>query len=206
MDRAELDGMRSGLIQLVMVGLAAAGLGWWFSPPPASDIQIVQQGRRQTVSPGGVIHLRRGPFKLVFPLRAYHDGEASIRVAGAASPPPDIGSGGPFTEDETFGEARGLAAAGEYDPFYLSWQCHHYVIYAPREPDTSRATLEQDLGKGLYQVSWTIKHFARWEMDSDDQQLLETVPNLYVRMLDDRDTDGVIDPGEVVDFEVRWDD
>lgn len=198
--------MRSGYLGLVMVGLAASGLGWWFAPPSANDIQIVQQGRIQTVRPGSVVHLHRGPFKLVFPLRAYHDGEASLRVAGAATPPPDLGYGGPFRDDETFGEARGLAASGEYDPFYLSWQCHHYVLYSPREPELSRATLEDDLGNGLYQVSWTVNNFSTWAIDSDRQQRLERVPNLYLRTLDDRDCDGVVDEGEVVDFEVRWDD
>ncbi|MCA9794433.1 MAG: hypothetical protein KC910_21645, partial [Candidatus Eremiobacteraeota bacterium] len=104
------------------------------------------------------------------------------------------------------GEARGLAAAGQYDPFYLSWQCHHYLVYAPHEAETSRVALEQDLGNGLYQVSWTIKHFSSWAFDSDRQQVLERAPDLYLRMLDDRDSDGIVDEGEVIDFEVHWDD
>lgn len=122
--------MRTLLSLLIFLLLGQAVLA---EPVP---VTIWQKEHRFQPAPGETLHLQRGTFNLVMPLKVDH---AFSMVAASGPRPP---------KQDLFAPGHGMA--GPYDGLFLTWDGFHYFYLDPTEAEEYERAELWDRTKGLY--------------------------------------------------------
>ncbi len=183
------------------------------SPRQPGYLALLQNGKRMTVRDGDRLLIERSAFAFIFPLPHY-DGERSIfhsvQIAGSGNRAfLELPLGSRVDEIHNglvlFAPGTGMASdeTGRYPAFYLEEnQAHHYIIFAPGDPEAQRAVPLRTLAADETEVRFDVLRFRFQEKLVEPRSL--PLREIYFALLMDRNRNGIMEEGELFRFTLAF--
>ncbi|MDF2987998.1 MAG: hypothetical protein K0R50_3508 [Eubacterium sp.] len=160
-------------------------------------VRVFQDGKEvKADSSDNLVHLERDTFSLRFKMPI----ESTVQVAALDNQfDYDFAEKGMHLEDILyFTPGTGIATDGSYPSMYLNNEGHHYMFYS--DDNDSRLTLISEDEDSIIDADWQINSLLIYDSESYEYSEYSfwdfPLDNIYIIVINDIDSDNIIDEGE----------